>query len=283
MQRQRLMNTSEAATKVRLRPRSLGIAAPSLAPATAVQLKRAAILLPVLGTALGTSLARSRSPQARRWGLATLGVSLGSALARWQLGRLFTWQPKYKLEFEYGRLQIRTYEHQIQAETTVEGARWSEALNEGFLRLAAFISGDNHEQRSIAMTAPVMSTITLGRTLRGVSDSWKPPRVSDVQDLTGRTARNVAFVLPGNTTLDELPTPNDARVHLHGVPPRRMAVLGFHGSYSGELPAQKRNELLFLLKCAGLRAASEVWFAAYDGPSTLPLLRKNEVMVEIAD
>ena len=51
----------------------------------------------------------------------------------------------------------------------------------------------------------------------------------------------------------------------------------------GLITAQKRNELLFLLKCAGLRAASEVWFAAYDGPSTLPLLRRNEVMVELAD
>ena len=62
-----------------------------------------------------------------------------------------------------------------------------------------------------------------------------------------------------------------------------MAVLAFRGGYGGDLPAQKRNELLFLLKCAGLRAASEVWFAAYDGPSTLPLLRRNEVMVELAD
>lgn len=255
----------------------------SIQPETKSRLRRAALLLPLAGSALGAGLLGSGSPTQRRLGLATLGISVGAALGRWQLSRLFTWQPKYQLEFESGRLQIRLYEHQIHAETTVDAAPWSEALNEGFLRLFAYISGDNVEETSIAMTAPVLSTVTLSRNPRGVARSWKPPRVSDVEELTGRTAREVAFVLPSDKTLDELPIPRDARVHLHGVPPRRMAVLGFSGGYGGDLPAQKRNELLFLLKCAGLRAASEVWFAAYDGPSTLPFLRKNEVMVEIAE
>jgi len=222
------------------------------------------------------------TPCLKSLGLAALGVSVGAGLARWQLGRLFTWQPRYRLEFEHGRLQIRLYEHQIQAETTVDPAPWSHALNEGFLRLAGYLFGNNGARQSIAMTTPVLSTITLGREPRGAASSWRPPRVSDVHELTGNTARNIAFVLPEDRTLDELPTPNDPRIHLHGVPPRRMAVLAFRGGYGGDLPAQKRNELLFLLKCAGLRAASEVWFAAYDGPSTLPFLRRNEVMVELA-
>lgn len=229
------------------------------------------------------TLHAATKPCLKSLGLATLGLSIGAALARWQLGRLFTWQPRYRLEFEHGRLQIRLYEHQIRAETTVDPAPWAAALNEGFLRLAGYVFGDNRAQQIISMTTPVLSTVSLGRDPRGVAGSWRPPRVSDVHELTGNTARNVAFVLPDDRTLDELPVPNDSRIHLHGVPPRRVAVLGFRGSYAGDLPAQKRNELLFLLKCAGLRAASEVWFAAYDGPSTLPLLRRNEVMVELAD
>lgn len=216
-------------------------------------------------------------------GIATLGVSLGAALARWQLARLFTWQPRYELEFEHGRLQIRLYDHLILAETTVEPAPWSTALTQGFRRLAAYVFGDNQKRAKLGMTAPVLSTVTLGSDQRGIASSWRPPRVSDLERLTGPTARNVAFVLPDQHTLDDLPAPNDSRVHLHGVPPRRMAVLAFRGPYGGDLPAQKRNELLFLLKCAGLRPASEVWFAAYDGPSTLPFLRRNEVMVELAD
>ena len=136
----------------------------------------------------------------------------------------------------------------------------------------------------MAMTAPVLTTVTLGSSgRRRVAKAWKPPSVADLDQLNGRTSRNMVFVMPGDTSLDQLPQPNSDDVHLHGVPPRRMAVLAFRGRYGGDLPAQKRNELLFLLKCAGLKAASEVWFAAYDGPSTLPFLRRNEVMVELAD
>jgi hypothetical protein len=91
----------------------------------------------------------------------------------------------------------------------------------------------------------------------------------------------MAFVMPSNLPVDALPLPNDHRVLLRGVPRRRMAVLRFSGTYAGDLPAEKRNELLFLLKSAGLKPTSEVWFAGYDGPTTLPFLRHNEVLVEI--
>jgi hypothetical protein len=67
------------------------------------------------------------------------------------------------------------------------------------------------------------------------------------------------------------------------VPARRVAALGFSGRYGGDIPAHKRNELMFLTRLAGLSPRSEVWFAGYDGPSTLPLLRRNEVLVELED
>jgi SOUL heme-binding protein len=129
----------------------------------------------------------------------------------------------------------------------------------------------------------VLATVTLGSGPRRSVKSWKPPSVAPLGPLNAPTSRNMVFVMPGDLTLDELPTPNDARVHLHGVSPRRVAVLRFRGRHGGDLPAQKRNELLFLLKCAGLKAASEVWFAGYDGPTTLGFLRRNEVLVELAD
>lgn len=255
----------------------------SLAPHTVTSLGRAALAIPLAGFALGVGLLTTTSAEKRRFGLAALGLSAGAALARWQLGRAFAWQPEYQVEFEYGRLEIRRYQHQIQAETTLESATWSEALSEGFRRLAAYIFGDNDAKRAIPMTSPVLTTVTLGTGPRRAFQSWAPPSVASVNRLNGVTSRDMVFVMPGDLSLDELPTPNDERIHLHGVPPRRMAALRFRGRYGGDLPAQKRNELLFLLKCAGLKAASEVWFAGYDGPSTLGFLRRNEVLVEIAD
>jgi hypothetical protein len=277
------MNTlqSSPVARAKLRAPSRGIL--SLTPNVATQLSRAALALPLAGVALGASLLGASSAARRRFGLTALGISAGAVLARWQLGRAFTWQPPYEVEFEYGRLEIRRYDHQIHAETSVEHAAWDETLNEGFRRLAAYIFGDNEARQRLPMTSPVMTTVTLGSGPRRSVKSWKPPSVAPLGQLNAETSRNMVFVMPGDMTLDELPTPNDERIHLHGVAPRRVAVLAFRGRYGGDLPAQKRNELLFLLKCAGLKAASEVWLAGYDGPSTLGFLRRNEVLVEISE
>lgn len=211
-----------------------------------------------------------------------LGASLGMALGRWQLGRWFTPGPAYQVEQTQGRLELRRYEHRIHAETIVV-APWPTALQVGFARLFRYITGDNAEGRALEMTTPVLLSVTAEGLARRATPSWQPPGVTELGKLTRALPRSMVFVMPANSTLDRLPAPNDARVRLHGVPPRRLAALRFRGGYQGDLPAQKRNELLFLLKCAGLRPASEVWFAAYDGPSTLPILRRNEVMVELDD
>ena len=204
-------------------------------------------------------------------------------LARWQLGRAFAWQPRYVTEFELGRLEVRRYAPQLRAQTTVSGATWNETLNEGFRRLAGYIFGRNQRKRRIGMTSPVLTSLPARAASRRNGKPWQGPAVSDLTELSGRATREMAFVMPNDFTLEELPQPDDARVSLHSVPARRVAVLGFRGRYGGDLPAQKRNELLFLIKCAGLKAESEVWFAGYDGPSTLPFLRRNEVLVEIAE
>jgi hypothetical protein len=93
--------------------------------------------------------------------------------------------------------------------------------------------------------------------------------------------RQIDFVMPGGLTFRELPIPDDVRVRVVPVPERRVAALRFRGRYAGDMPAHKRNELVFLAKLAGLSPRSEVWFAGYDAPFTLPVLRRNEVMVEV--
>ena len=216
--------------------------------------------------------------------MALLGLSFGGGLARWQLGRAFAWQPRYVVEFDDTRLQIRSYAPQIHAETMVDNRRWPDALSEGFERLAAYIGGANSTQRKIAMSSPVLTSVTAANAPSRHAKSWRPPSVVALDELNGSaSSRSMAFVMPENLPVDELPQPDDRRVLLRGVPRRRMAVLSFRGAYGGDLPAEKRNELLFLVKTAGLKAASEVWFAGYDGPTTLPFLRRNEVLVELAE
>jgi SOUL heme-binding protein len=250
-------------------------------PDTARTLGRATLVAPLAGAIGGALLLASDRHASRRFGLLALGAAAGLIVARWQWARALNWQPPYRVELENGRLEIRRYGQEIHAETTIEGATWERALEEGFQTLAGYIFGHNGSGVKLPMTSPVMTTLNDPSAKRGRAKAWKAPTVGSIDDLTGPGTRTMAFVMPGNLTLDDLPAPQDDRVQLRVVPPRRVAALTFRGRYAGELPAQKRNELLFLAKCAGLSVKSEVVFAGYDAPSTLPLLRRNEVLVEI--
>jgi hypothetical protein len=60
-----------------------------------------------------------------------------------------------------------------------------------------------------------------------------------------------------------------------------VAVLRYRGRHDAETMASRSLELLVALRRAGLRYRGNPQFAGYDAPSTLPLLRRNEVWVEL--
>jgi hypothetical protein len=219
----------------------------------------ATALAPALGLSIGAYLAFGT--KRRGLGLGTLGSSVAFALARWQLARLFTERTRYVTERRIGALEVRRYALTVRAETRIENANWADALNQGFKRVAGYIFGGNRSRIKIQMTAPVI--VSIGETDRG--------------------DRNVAFIMPSDRPLAELPIPSDLRIHLYEVPPQRVAALSFRGRYGGELPLAKRTELLRLVHQAGLTTFGDVYFAGYDAPSTLPLFRRNEVLVRITE
>lgn len=225
----------------------------------------------------------SRGGRSRSAGLAAVGLSAAALLARWQLGRAFHWQPSYVLEARHGRLEVRRYAPQLRASTVIAAETWQSCLTEGFSRLAGYIGGGNELERAIPMTSPLLLSIP-GSPVQRPDGNWVDlPAVAELADLLGPRTREMALVIPGHFARHDLPRPKDRRVVVQSVPGRRALALRFHGSYTGDLPAQKRNELLFLAKCAGMKPAGDVWLASYDAPSTLPLLRRNEVLVQLAD
>ena len=223
-----------------------------LAPATAT-------LTGVAAGALAWRLAPIAMKWRRRSSRRNLGIAAGLglavlSLARWQLQRLFTPQPRHEVEMRRGRLEVRRYPSVRIAETTVD-ASWDQALEQGFRRLASFIFGANDAHAHLPMTAPVIGT-------------------------GDRGGFRLAFVLPEGI---EAPTPEDPRVAVSDVPPRRVAVLRFNGRRDATSIESHKRELAHELAENGLRPRGEAFFAGYDPPSTLPLLRRNELWVELDD
>ena len=233
--------------------------APPRDPSTTLRAKRSSRisqLAPVLGAGAAGYLLLRRN---RSLGLAVLGTSVGLGLLRWQLARWVTEQAQYTVEISSRDFEVRHYAPTVRAETTLRATTWHSALNEGFTRLAGYLLGDNVTRLELDMTAPVLATV-------GSSD---------------QSDRVISFIMPARYALAELPAPKDARVQLRVAPGRRVAALKFRGRSGGEAPARKRAELLDRVRRAELTAVGEVLFAGYDAPSTLPWLRRNEVLVEV--
>lgn len=196
--------------------------------------------------------------RSRRAGLIAGGISaVGLGIGRWQYERTFNDEPDYDVEDRIGDLEIRRYDAHVEAETMIAEADTRTAIERGFKILADYIFGKNSEHEKLGMTTPVTS-----------------------KDIEGDT--RVAFVMPISRTASSLPEPTDDRIEIVEVPPRRVAVLSFRGRRSTKLIDKKCAELRKLVKAAGLEPRGEPTYAGFDPPWTLPLIRRNEVWIEVA-
>jgi hypothetical protein len=237
-------------------------------------LGRVSLALPLVGAAAGAWLLSRRS-QRRVAAFGALGSSIGLGFLRWQLQRFVTEKVAYELEATLGEIEFRNYPSQVWAETVVEQSTWKEALNEGFHRLAGYIFGDNDGGERLSMTTPVFGSLSGPASEASASPGGK--------SVAGVADRALAFVMPADRVLGDLPKPRDSRVQLRAIPERLVAVLTFSGDYESGLPEQKRDTLLEQLRAAGIKTRGEATFAGYDPPSTIAALRRNEVMIELAD
>jgi hypothetical protein len=87
--------------------------------------------------------------------------------------------------------------------------------------------------------------------------------------------------MPADKTMDSLPQPDNPDVRLVTVPAQTVAVRRFTGSRSIDAVASQTAALMRALEQAGLHTDGEpaAWF--YDPPWTIPMLRRNEVVVPV--
>ncbi len=167
--------------------------------------------------------------------------------------------------------EIRQYEPYIAMQTEVEGD-FQQSINAGFRELAGYIFGGNISRKSVAMTAPVMESVSV---------SEKVSMTAPVLEQEKNGKRIVTFTAPKVYTLETLPTPNSDKVKFVQIPAKKYAVHRFTWYYTGERVAAKKKYLLELLQKENIKVLGEPIFAGYNGPGTMPFLMRNEILVEV--
>jgi hypothetical protein len=213
---------------------------------------------------------RGRKRTAMLWLLAILVVCVVAAIAAGPIMSRVE-QPKYDVVQQDGAIEVRDYGAMIVAEAEVEGER-KLAIEQGFRLIAAYIFGANTPNTKIAMTAPVQQQA-----------SSKIAMTAPVTQQAGASDRwTVRFVMPSDWTLDKLPAPKDPRVTLHPQAARRMLAIGFSGLASDEVIKAKTLELRDYAARHSIATTGEPLLAFYNPPWTLPIFRRNEIMLDIS-
>ena len=171
-------------------------------------------------------------------------------------------EPKYKIIKTYQEFEIRKYDDRLAVEIEYSNE------DSGFRYLFKYIAGANTNSDKIKMTVPVTQSVKIDMTTP-VTQSVKNGKML------------MQFFLPSKFTLENAPQPTDKRVSLVVIKGGYYAVI----KYSGRLTNQ--NYLKHYKKLENYLNNNEIDFtkpgirATYNGPFTLPFLRRNEIMMKI--
>jgi hypothetical protein len=208
---------------------------------------------------------------ARAWLGAVLLLSGTFAMA--------TEEPRYQTLQQTDDYEIRRYEPYRVAEVEVQGD-FEDVGSEAFRILAGYIFGDNQGEAKIAMTAPVSqrpAETSAGTRLEMTAPVTQRPKVADSNTYV------ISFAMPESFTLDTLPQPNNPRIRLREEPAGRVAARRYSGSWSEARYREEERLLLDALQRDGLQPRGVPIYARYNGPFSLPMLRRNEILVLLAD
>lgn len=169
-----------------------------------------------------------------------------------------------------GNLELRDYPSQIVAETEVDGTIES-AGNRAFRPLFNYISGENRSQQKISMTSPVTQE----------ASSEKIAMTAPVAQQSTADGWMVSFMMPKAYTMDSLPLPNNPRVKLREIPPRRMACVKYSGTWSEKRYLRNLQKLEAWIAENGFTILGKPVWARYNPPFTPWFLRRNEILIPV--
>jgi len=188
-----------------------------------------------------------------------------------QFTRAMVEKPRYEVLQKAKAYTIRRYPPCIAARVDIDGHE-EEAMNQGFRPLADYIFGNNRAQSKVAMTSPVTQE---------AKTSQKIAMTTPVTQESHGGIQVVSFLMPSDYSLADLPRPNNDAVRLETLPEKTVAVLRFSWVGEDKQMRAKEAELREALARDGIEVVGTPIYARYDPPWTLPLFRRNEVMLPV--
>ena len=146
--------------------------------------------------------------------------------------------------------EIRKYSDRLAVETSTSNQ------NSGFRKLFNYISGDNQKNEEIKMTTPV----------------------TEVQRKENMTMQ---FYLPLKYSKNNVPIPSRPDVEIVNIEGGYFAVIRYSGRSSDKNFLKHKDILENELKKDDILILGPPIKATYNGPFTLPMLRRNEVMFKV--
>jgi len=146
--------------------------------------------------------------------------------------------------------EIRKYSDRLAIETDISNQGSS------FRKLFNYISGNNEDNEEIKMTTPVTQVEKKGNM-------------------------TMQFYLPSRFNKENIPSPSNPDVKILNIKGGYYAAIIYSGRTSDKNFIKHKSILENELKKDDMSILSPPIKATYDGPFTLPMNRRNEVMFEI--
>ena len=128
--------------------------------------------------------------------------------------------------------------------------------NNSFRKLFNYISGNNETNEEIKMTIPVTQMVKKGNM-------------------------TMQFYLPSKFNKDNVPSPSSSDVEIVNIEEGYYAVIRYSGRASNKNFIKHKEILENELKKDNISIVGPAIKATYNGPFTLPILRRNEAMFEV--
>lgn len=181
-------------------------------------------------------------------------------------------EPEFIVVRTHNGFEVRDYAPYVVAEVTVPGPE-SDAGNQGFRILAAYIFGKNAGDQSIAMTAPV-------------TQAAEPVKIAMTAPVTQNASVDgagfvIRFTMPATYTLETLPQPLDEQIRLVAQPAARYAVYRFTGFWTQANYDKNLLKFQSLLAEQGQAPMGDPVYARYDPPYVPWFWRRNEIWMPV--